>query len=101
MSEKILFANDLADSLQDKLPKDVVSKAAARRIVDAIFDQISETVSEGGSVRISGFGTFECVEHAARTAVNPNDPSQKINVPAKRKPKFRAAGAFRASVAGE
>ncbi len=98
MSE-ILFANDLADGLMEKLPKDIPSKAAARRIVDAIFDQISDAVSNGNSVRISGFGTFESVEHAARTAVNPNDPSQKIDVPAKRKPKFRAAGAFRDAVA--
>lgn len=99
-TREALTASDLAEGLVAKYPEDVASKAAANRLVKYVFAQVMEGVAEGKTVRIAGFGTFESVEQAARVASNPNNPAEKINVPAKTKPRFRAAGGFKAAVAG-
>ena len=38
---------------------DVPSKAAAARIIDFLFEQITDNVTAGNTVSISGFGKFE------------------------------------------
>lgn len=41
------------------LHDDIENKAAAKRIIDAVFDLIKERVNAGDTVAISGFGKFE------------------------------------------
>ena len=41
-------------------------------------------------VAITGFGTFGITDRKARAGVNPQNPSQKIQIPAMRVPKFTA-----------
>ena len=78
---------ELVEQLATKL---VFSKKQAEDAVNYVFDTIIATLKSGGEVTITGFGTFEPRERKGRTGVNPRDPSQKIQIPSVRVPKFRA-----------
>ena len=69
--------------------EDVASKAAAGRIVDALFEAISTTLAAGEEVAIAGIGTFHVVDRNAREGRNPQT-GETIQIPAKRVAKFRA-----------
>ena len=51
-------------------PNDFKTHAAAVRAVDAVFDVIRDTLQEGGSVRVYGFGIFSTKEVAETTRKN-------------------------------
>lgn len=86
---------DLIAAVMSKCEKDVESKAQITRIVDAVFDTITETVASGEKVIVTGFGTFESVERDARTM---KTFDKVVNVPAKTVPKFSAGKAFKDAV---
>ena len=69
--------------------EDVASKAAAGRIVDALFDKVVTTLAAGEEVSVAGVGTFRVVERSAREGRNPQT-GETIQIPAKRAPKFSA-----------
>lgn len=77
----------LADWLLGKLG---ITKKAARETVDGMFDEIAKTMVKGEQVKIAGFGVFRVVRRAAREGLNPRT-GEKIQIPAKVAPKFRAA----------
>lgn len=64
-----------------------LSKAAAKAAVDATFGTITEALKQGGKVQITGFGTFAVTKRKKRTGINPQT-KEKINIPAKKAPKF-------------
>ncbi len=74
------------------------TKVQAESIVKAIIDAITKELAKGGTVDIAGFGKFEAVKRAARTARNPRT-GEMVKVPAKRVPKFKAAKALKDAVA--
>lgn len=76
--------------LADNLAEKVGSKKAATELVNEIFEEMANTLKDGGSVEISGFGKFEAKERAARTGINPIT-KENINIPAKRVPAFKAS----------
>jgi DNA-binding protein HU-beta len=49
-------------------------------------------------VSFTGFGKFQTQQRAARTGVNPRNPSQKVEIPAARVPKFSAGSALKSAV---
>ena len=70
----------------------------AGKAVDAFLDTITDTLRGGGDVMFTGFGKFQTQERAARTGVNPRDPSVKVQIPAARVPKFSAGSALKSAV---
>ena len=66
-----------------------LSKKSAASIVDTVFDLISDTLAKGEKLTLIGFGTFEVRDRAAREGRNPQDPSKKIQIPAKKVPAFK------------
>ena len=74
------------------------SKRAAHEAVEAILDTIMEAVKKEGEVRITGFGTFKKSKRAARTGVNPQNPKEKIKIPAMNVVTFKAGSEFKAAV---
>lgn len=66
-----------------------ISKKDATKAVSAITEVIKESLSKGDSVQLVGFGTFKVVDRAARTGHNPKT-GEKIEIPAKKTPKFTA-----------
>ena len=55
-----------------------LTKKAAGDALEATLAAISGSLAKGENVTITGFGTFKVSARAARTGVNPQNPSQKI-----------------------
>lgn len=77
--------------------EDVVSKASAKRIVDALVDKVIELVAEGSDLSIAGLGTFHVVSRAERSGRNPQT-GEALTIPAKKVPKFRAGSKLKDAV---
>ncbi|MBU6500374.1 MAG: HU family DNA-binding protein [Patescibacteria group bacterium] len=75
----------------------VETKAAAERVVEAVFDTILKTMSRGEEVAITGFGTFRVAKSAARQGRNPKT-GETIQIAASTKPKFRAGKVLKEAV---
>ena len=72
-----------------------ISKAAAGRSLEAIIGAVKTTLKKGGSVTITGFGTFTAPKRAARTGRNPRT-GETVDVEAKRVPYFKPGKEMRA-----
>ncbi|MEK7623603.1 MAG: HU family DNA-binding protein [Patescibacteria group bacterium] len=66
------------------------SKKEAESMVEAAVDIITSTLTGGGEVNIAGFGAFSAKTRAGRVGVNPQNPTQKIQIPPVTVPKFKA-----------
>ena len=77
--------------------EDVASKASAKRIIDAVFEKIVNSIVDEGGVAISGLGTFYKVERGAREGRNPQT-GEPISIPAKEVVKFRPSGRLKDAV---
>jgi DNA-binding protein HU-beta len=73
------------------------SKATAEKMVNETLDVIVTGVVSSGKVSITGFGTFEARDRAARTARNPQTGAE-IQVKATRVPAFKAGKSFKDAV---
>lgn len=73
------------------------SKALAEKMVNETLDVIVTGVVASGKVSITGFGTFEARDRAARTARNPQT-GEEIQVKATRVPAFKAGKSFKDAV---
>ena len=85
--------SDVANLLYERNQKDFKSKAAAQRAAQTVLDIISESVAAGEDVRLHGFGSFAVKQRAARKGVN-LQTGEKIEVPAKKVVRFKAASAL-------
>ena len=74
------------------------TKVDAAKALDVIVDAVSGALAKGGSVSLVGFGTFSVRHRAARDGINPQNPSQKIHIPAANVPVFKAGKALKAAV---
>ena len=70
----------------------------AAEAVGATLDGIARGMAEEGSVTISGFGTFEARERAARTGRNPRT-GEAMEIAATVAPAFKAAAGLKRQVA--
>lgn len=74
------------------------SKKDAEKALSTVIDSITETLTKGEKIALVGFGTFEVRDRAAKVAINPLT-KEKINVPAKKVPAFKAGKALKDAVA--
>ena len=74
------------------------SRKAAVDALEAVVDTIIREVAKGGSVGITGFGTFEKVSRAARTGRNPRT-GETVRIRKTSVPKFRPGTQFKEYVA--
>lgn len=85
----------------DQLAKKAnLPKKDARAAVDTALDLIVQQVKTQGKVSLTGFGTFEAREQKATQRINPQT-GKKMNVAAKRVPKFRPGKGFKEAVNGK
>ncbi len=75
-----------------------LSSRDAGKAVDACLETIQDTLKGGGEVAFTGFGKFSTANRAARTGVNPRNPSEKVHIPAARVPKFSAGSTLKQAV---
>jgi DNA-binding protein HU-beta len=78
--------------------KTSMTKKAVADVVEAVLNEVMKAVKQGGTVTLTGFGTFRSVRQAASVKRNPKTGAP-VNVPAKSVPRFRAGKAFRELVA--
>lgn len=71
------------------------------RTIDATLDVIRDTIKADEEVMLTGFGVFSSKTRHARTGVNPQNPSQKIQIPEVRVPKFKAGKALKDALKGK
>ncbi len=83
---------ELAQVLAEKMN---LSKRETEDIVNTMVSVITTTLQKGEEVVLTGFGAFSVKQRAARTGVNPQNPTEKINIPAVRVPKFKAGKALK------
>ncbi len=77
-------------SLIEKIAaKTDVSKKQAEDMLDTMVDTIIEELKAGREVTITGFGTFLARTRHARGGVNPQKPSERIQIPAVTVAKFK------------
>ncbi|MBT0994658.1 HU family DNA-binding protein [Cellulomonas sp. DKR-3] len=75
------------------------SRAAASAAVDAVLAEVTALLAEGERVTLTGFGSFDPVERAARTARNPRTGAS-VEVAAARVVRFHPGAALRTAVGG-
>ena len=83
---------DLAQHVAGKLN---LPKRQVEDLINAVLDTIVEQLKKGEEVVFTGFGAFSAKKRAARQGVNPQNPSQKIQIPAVTVPKFKAGKALK------
>ena len=71
-----------------------ISKAAASRSLESLIGAVKTTLKKGGSVTITGFGTFTAPKRQARTGRNPRTGAA-IKIKAAKVPKFRPGKALK------
>lgn len=75
-----------------------LTKADAKKALDAVIDATSDTLKKGDRVALVGFGSFSVAKRAARTGRNPKT-GEEMQIPAKKVVKFKP-GAELAKVVG-
>ena len=78
-----------------------VSGADAQRLVQAFLDEVQSALAKGEDVAFAGFGKFSVSHRAAREGVNPQDPSKKVQIPARTVPKFTPGAVLKEAVGGK
>jgi DNA-binding protein HU-beta len=71
--------------------------AEATKTVAAVFDTISNALSQGDSVTVVGFGSFKTSKREARTGRNPSTGAP-IQISARTVPAFKAGTALKEAV---
>lgn len=88
----------MSDSKKVRLTKDDIARMVCRdtylyqsqvvRVIDSVFEHITEELSKGNEVQFHGFGMFEMKERAARTGRNPHT-NEPVPIPARVIPSFK------------
>lgn len=78
---------ELINHLSEKC---ALSKKQAEDVVEAFVNVVIDKLKMGEEVNIAGFGAFMAKTRAPRMGVNPQSPSEKIQIPAVTVPKFKA-----------
>ena len=85
----------LAQAIAEKVG---VTKKEAEEMIAAFVTIVTEQLKANGEVTIAGFGAFSSRVRAGRIGVNPQNPSQKIEVPPVKVAKFKPGKALKDSL---
>ena len=85
---------ELVEKVADKIN---LTKKQTEVIVNTVFQSITDSLAEGDKVELRGFGSFRIRERNSRVGRNPKS-GEKVDVPAKKVPFFKAGKELRAIV---
>lgn len=74
-----------------------LTKKDTEKVVNAVFDGISEALARGEKVQVIGFGTFDVRSRKAREGRNPATGAS-IQIPAVKVPVFKAGKALKDNI---
>ena len=78
-----------ADLIESMAADAKISKADAKRALDAFVDNTTKALKKGDRVALVGFGSFSVTKRAARKGRNPQT-GKEIKIAAKKVVKFKA-----------
>jgi len=81
-----MIKSELITRMADKNPH--LTRSDIEKIVNVIFEEISDTLSSGGRIELRGFGSFSIKRRPARMGRNPRTGAV-VSVPEKNAPYFR------------
>ena len=84
--------SDIAGRVADRID---LSRSAAGKAVDAVFETVSEALANGEEVRIVGFGTFTT---KSRRPVPGATHGESLSIPASTVPVFKLAKTLKDAV---
>ena len=74
-----------------------LSKADAKKALDATVEAIADALKAGDKIALVGFGTFSVAERGARQGINPLT-KQAITIAAKKTAKFKGGAELNAAL---
>lgn len=77
-----------------------VTKKEAAEYVNAVFDAMKDTLSDGEEVKISGFGKFEVRQKGERVGRNPRT-GEEIMIPERKVPRFKVSQVLKDELNGK
>lgn len=72
-------------------------KSTCKDCLEAFISSVGNALKQNKQVVLTGFGTFAVMKRKSRVGVNPAT-GQKMTIPAKKVPKFKAGKALKAMV---
>ncbi|MDO8260783.1 MAG: HU family DNA-binding protein [Candidatus Magasanikbacteria bacterium] len=78
-----------------------VSKKDAEKMIDSLVTIIINELKAGNEVTITGFGTFLARTRHARGGVNPQKPSERIEIPEVKVAKFKTGKTLKDALKGK
>ncbi len=89
--------------LIDKLYREVegLNKKQAEKMLDVLTDTIIDELKNDREVTITGFGTFLSRVRYSRGGVNPQNPKERITIPAVKVAKFKTGYNLKQALKGK
>jgi len=87
-----------AELIEKMSEKAGMTKADAKKALDAFVAATEECLTKGESLSLIGFGSFGVSGRAARKGHNPQNPKQVINIPARKVIKFSAGASLKKAI---
>ncbi|MFA5360013.1 MAG: HU family DNA-binding protein [Patescibacteria group bacterium] len=88
--------------LIEKIAAEVaVTKKQAEDMIEALVGTIIAELKAGNEVTITGFGTFMAKSRHARGGVNPQKPSERIQIPQVTVAKFKTGKTLKDALKGK
>jgi len=75
-----------------------LSPTDAGLFLKTFIEEVERSLKNGEDVQFAGFGKFSVVERGARQGVNPREPGTRIEIPARKVPKFTPGAVLRQAV---
>jgi DNA-binding protein HU-beta len=87
-----------AEFVKQLAEKADMTPADALRAVNGFWEVVMGQLKDGQDVQFAGFGKFSVSDRAAREGVNPREPGTRIQIPARRVPKFTPGAVLKSAV---
>ncbi len=89
-----LTKSDIVENLNNEIG---LNKREAKELVDMLFNDIKNLLSEGHEVKLSGFGNFQLRDKSSRPGRNPRT-GEDVEISARRVVTFKSGHKLRESV---
>jgi len=89
-----LTKSDIVEDLNNKIG---LNKREAKELVDLLFNDIKNLLSEGHEVKLSGFGNFQLKDKSPRPGRNPRT-GEDVEISARRVVTFKSGQKLKESV---
>ena len=89
-----LTKSDIVENLNNEIG---LNKREAKELVDMLFNDIKNLLSEGHEVKLSGFGNFQLRDKSSRPGRNPRT-GEEVEISARRVVTFKSGQKLKESV---